>query len=83
MTEKYQIAVIPGDGIGVEVMPEGLRVLEAVASKFSIDIQFNHHDFPYITKHQIHKICSTTIRHGFNNFDVTCVFSVCLCFWLC
>ena len=44
MTKKYQIAVIPGDGIGEEVMPEGLRVLEAVASKFSIDIQFNHHD---------------------------------------
>ena len=28
----YRIAVIPGDGIGKEVMPEGLRVLDAVAS---------------------------------------------------
>ena len=29
----YRIAVIPGDGIGKEVMPEGLRVLEAAAKK--------------------------------------------------
>jgi tartrate dehydrogenase/decarboxylase/D-malate dehydrogenase len=28
---KINIAVIPGDGIGTEVMPEGLRVLEAAA----------------------------------------------------
>ncbi|MBJ7474121.1 MAG: tartrate dehydrogenase [Polynucleobacter sp.] len=55
MTKKYQIAVIPGDGIGEEVMPEGLRVLEAVASKFSIDIQFNHHDFA---------CCDYYLKHG-------------------
>ena len=30
--KTYRIAVIPGDGIGKEVMPEGLRVLEAVSS---------------------------------------------------
>lgn len=36
---KHRIAVIPGDGIGKEVVPEGLRVLNAVASKcgFSLD----------------------------------------------
>ena len=27
----YKVAVIPGDGIGREVMPEGLRVLDAAA----------------------------------------------------
>ena len=31
---KKRIAVIAGDGIGQEVMPEGIRVLEAVADKF-------------------------------------------------
>ena len=30
----YRIAVIPGDGIGKEVMPEGVRVLDAAARKF-------------------------------------------------
>ena len=27
--KKYGVAVIPGDGIGMEVIPEGIRVLEA------------------------------------------------------
>ena len=31
--KQYRIAVIPGDGIGKEVMPEGLRVIEAAAKK--------------------------------------------------
>ena len=36
----YKIAVIPGDGIGKEVMPEGLRALEAAGAKFGIDYEF-------------------------------------------
>jgi len=32
MSRNYNIAVIPGDGIGDEVVREGLRVLDAVAS---------------------------------------------------
>ena len=42
---KKRIAVIPGDGIGKEVMPEGIRVLEVAAHKFGIDLQFDHFDF--------------------------------------
>jgi tartrate dehydrogenase/decarboxylase/D-malate dehydrogenase len=41
----YRIAVIPGDGIGTEVMPEGLRALDAVAKKFDLSLQFDHFDF--------------------------------------
>ncbi len=51
---KHRIAVIAGDGIGKEVMPEGVRVLEAAASKFGIDLQFDHFDFgcwEYCEKH--------------------------------
>ena len=33
MSKTYRIAVIPGDGIGKEVMPEGLRALEAVGAR--------------------------------------------------
>ncbi|MCE8025362.1 tartrate dehydrogenase [Billgrantia aerodenitrificans] len=50
----HRIAVIPGDGIGNEVMPEGLRVLEAVAKRFDIDLSFEHFDFAccdYYAKH--------------------------------
>ena len=38
MSKTHRIAVIPGDGIGKEVMPEGLRVLEAVAARFGIRV---------------------------------------------
>ena len=51
---KKRIAVIAGDGIGKEVMPEGMRVLEAAADKFGIDLQFDHFDFSswdYFEKH--------------------------------
>src|SRR6478672_10484763 len=34
--KEHRIAVIPGDGIGREVIPEGVRVLEAVAAKHGL-----------------------------------------------
>jgi tartrate dehydrogenase/decarboxylase/D-malate dehydrogenase len=40
-----KIAVIPGDGIGQEVIPEGLRVLGAVAAKFGLDLEFQTLDW--------------------------------------
>jgi tartrate dehydrogenase/decarboxylase/D-malate dehydrogenase len=40
----HRIAVIPGDGIGKEVMPEGVRVLEAAAAKFDIALRLDHFD---------------------------------------
>jgi len=41
----YRIAVLAGDGIGKEVMPEGIRVLEAVARKHQFSLTFDHFDF--------------------------------------
>jgi tartrate dehydrogenase/decarboxylase / D-malate dehydrogenase len=38
MTKRYKIAAIPGDGIGKEVLPEGLRVLRAAASRFGFEL---------------------------------------------
>jgi tartrate dehydrogenase/decarboxylase / D-malate dehydrogenase len=49
-----RIAVIAGDGIGTEVMPEGLRVLQAAATRFNLKLQFDHFDFSscdYFEKH--------------------------------
>ncbi len=40
MSKTHRIAVIPGDGIGKEVMPEGQRVLEAACRRFGIDLRF-------------------------------------------
>ena len=40
-----KIAVVPGDGIGNEVVPEGIRVLEAVGARFGIDYAWDHYDW--------------------------------------
>ena len=51
---RFNIAVIAGDGIGTEVMPEGLRALSAAAAKFDINLHFDHFEFAsygYYEKH--------------------------------
>ena len=45
MSKTHRIAVIAGDGIGHEVVPEGLKVLDAAARRFGIALQFDHFDF--------------------------------------
>src|SRR6185312_10723354 len=50
----HRIAVVPGDGIGKEVVPEGVRVLEAAAKKFGFKLQLDDFDFAscdYYKKH--------------------------------
>ena len=49
----HRIAVMPGDGIGKEVVPEGLRVLDAAARKFAIPIEWSEFDWScdYYAKH--------------------------------
>ena len=42
---SYRIAAIPGDGIGNEVVPEGIKVLEAVAPRFGVEFEFEHFDW--------------------------------------
>ena len=42
---SYKIAIIPGDGTGPEVIREGVKVLEAVASKFNFKYQGTNYDF--------------------------------------
>ncbi len=46
---KYKIAVIPGDGIGKEVVPEGIRVLEAVGRRFGLAFQWD--EYPWSCEH--------------------------------
>ena len=41
----HKIAVIAGDGIGKEVMPEGVRVVEAAARRFGIDLAFTSYEW--------------------------------------
>ncbi len=49
-----KIAVIAGDGIGQEVMPEGLRVLRTVAERFGLPLQFDEFHFADCRYHEQH-----------------------------
>ncbi|KAB0575101.1 tartrate dehydrogenase [Ideonella dechloratans] len=51
----HRIAVIAGDGIGQEVMPEGLRVLQAAARRFGLDLAFTTFDWAH---------CDHYLQHG-------------------
>jgi tartrate dehydrogenase/decarboxylase / D-malate dehydrogenase len=42
---KFNIAVIAGDGIGKEVVPEGIRVVEAAARRFNLDFTWREFDW--------------------------------------
>ena len=55
MTQTLKIAAIPGDGIGKEVMPEGLRVLAEVAQRFGIRIEIQNIDWAS---------CDYYVQHG-------------------
>ncbi len=50
---SYKIATIPGDGIGKEVVPEGIRVVDAVARKFGLNFDWDFKDWncEYYAKH--------------------------------
>jgi tartrate dehydrogenase/decarboxylase/D-malate dehydrogenase len=43
--QSYRIAVIPGDGIGKEVVPEGIRALEAVTRCFGLAFEWREYDW--------------------------------------
>jgi len=40
--EKYKIAVLPGDGIGPEVIDQAIKVLKSVSKKYKIEFEFNY-----------------------------------------
>jgi tartrate dehydrogenase/decarboxylase / D-malate dehydrogenase len=50
----YRVAVIPGDGIGNEVVPEGVRVLEAAAKRHGFELRQDWFDFASCDYHLKH-----------------------------
>ena len=50
--KSYKISVIPGDGIGKEVVPEGIRVLEAVGRKFDLNFTWQEFNWSCETYHK-------------------------------
>ena len=55
MSKTYRIAAIAGDGIGNEVLPEGLRVVQAAAAKHGLALEFEHFEWAS---------CDYYLQHG-------------------
>ncbi len=53
-SNKMNIAVIPGDGIGTEVIPEGIRVLNAAADRYGLEFSFDQFNFSSCDYYQQH-----------------------------
>ena len=66
---QHKIAVIPGDGIGREVMPEGVRVLEAVGAKHGIRFEFKEFDWSCDWYKQHGKMCPDEAPEILRKFD--------------
>src|SRR5579862_905780 len=45
MAKTHKIAVVPGDGIGKETVPEALKVLDAASRRFGFGLEYAHHDW--------------------------------------
>ena len=45
MSKSYNIAVIPGDGTGPEVVEEGVKVLKTVSSKYGVEFKLKYYGF--------------------------------------
>ena len=43
--QTYNIAVIQGDGIGKEVIPEGIKILERLSAHFQISFKWHAYDW--------------------------------------
>lgn len=50
----FKIAVIPGDGIGKEVMPEALRALQALQDRHGLTLELEHFDWACVEHYQQH-----------------------------
>ena len=54
-SRSYTIAVLPGDGIGLEVTPTALRCLEAASTRFGFTLSFKHFEWAS---------CTYYLKHG-------------------
>ena len=70
MKNRFNIAVIAGDGIGKEVMPEGIKVLKKVSEKFDINLNFEEFDFSSYDYYEKHgQMMPNDLKEKISNHD--------------
>ncbi len=69
MSEAVRIAVIPGDGIGKEVIPQGIRALEAAGRKHGIEYSWTEFDWSCETYHETGRMMPQDGIEQLQSFD--------------
>jgi len=70
MNKNFKLAVIGGDGIGPEVVAEGLKVLDAVASKYGATFSKKDFDLGARFWHKTGETLPDTVLEELKTFDV-------------
>ena len=69
MQNNYRVALIPGDGIGREVLSEGVKVMEAAAGRFDFEFSWSEFDWSCERFHRVGEIMPTDGLEQLRNFD--------------
>lgn len=69
MQNNYRVALIPGDGIGREVLSEGVKVMEAAARRFDFEFSWSEFDWSCERFHRVGEIMPTDGLEQLRNFD--------------
>ena len=70
MKKTYRIAAIPGDGIGKEVLPEGIHVLQAAAERWGLSLSFEQIEWASCEYYAHHgKMMPDNWREQLQSFD--------------
>ena len=69
LERKYKVAAIPGDGIGREVVPEGIRVVEAAGRQFGFSIAWREFDWSCESFAKTGRMMPVDGLHQLRSFD--------------
>jgi 3-isopropylmalate dehydrogenase len=70
MSKQYKLALIGGDGIGPEVVAEGVKVLDAVASKYAVSFEKKEFDLGARLWHRTGETLPDAVLEELKGFDV-------------
>jgi len=70
MSKQYKLALIGGDGIGPEVVAEGVKVLDAVAAKYGVSFAKKEFDLGARLWHRTGETLPDAVLEELKGFDV-------------
>jgi 3-isopropylmalate dehydrogenase len=70
MSQQYKLALIGGDGIGPEVVAEGVKVLDAVAAKYGVAFAKKEFDLGARLWHRTGETLPDAVLEELKSFDV-------------